>query len=352
MAQTVLVVDDDKMNLLMAQNILKSKFKVSAVNSGEMAYKALESMIPDLILLDINMPGVSGFDVIRKLKTDVRYENIPIVFLTAEQDATLEAECFTEGAEDFVKKPFVPEVLISRVERILALREYQNNLESMVETQSAELLKQSAELNRIQQEVIGAMADLIESRDDSTGNHVKRTTQYVGSIITFLKEKNIYSEILTAKYVRNLLNAAPMHDIGKIKIPDRILQKPGRLTDEEFDIMKTHSLEGAKIIDEVLANIETPEYIQVARDVALSHHEKWNGQGYPNGISGENIPLAARIMALADVFDALVSKRCYKDAMTYEQAFSIIEESSGSHFDPEIAKVVLDNKERFIHSID
>lgn len=350
--ETILVVDDDKLNLQMAQTILKDQYRVSAVNSGEMAFKALERIKPDLILLDINMPDMDGFEVIERLKSSIDYQEIPVVFLTAEKSDDVEAHCFKAGAEDYVSKPFVPEVLISRVRRIISLKKYQANLENMVEQQADKLLEQARNINRMQREVIKSMANLIESRDNNTGNHVKRTSEYVGRIIVYLQNENIYSEILTSDYVSNLLNAAPMHDVGKIKVPDSILQKPGKLTSEEFEIMKSHSAEGGLIIDEILRGIESDDYVEIARDVATYHHEKWDGSGYPSGKKNVEIPLSARIMAVADVFDALVSKRCYKEALSYDKAKQIIEESKATHFDPFIAQAVLDNWDDFIRPVE
>lgn len=365
MKQTIFVVDDDKMNLKVARDILEESYNVFTLESAEELFDELKSTMPYLILLDLVMPGMNGLEAMSFLKKNQKYKDIPIIFLTATQSAEVETECIQAGAEDFVTKPFVPAVLLSRVERVISLREYQNNLEKMVKKQSRELvkrehelveaqeklLKQAKELNRIQQEIINSMANLIESRDNYTGNHVKRTSTYVGRIVEMLKREGVYTEQLTDEYVEMLLKAAPMHDIGKIKIPDSILQKPGRLTEEEFEVMKTHASQGGKIVLDVLGDVETPEFIEMAMEVVTFHHEKWDGSGYPKGLAKEKIPLAARIMAIADVFDALVSKRCYKEPMSPELAFAIVEKSAGKHFDPKIALVVLQNKEEFVRDM-
>lgn len=345
----MLVVDDDSTNRMAAQNILKNYCQVHLADSGEKALELMMRRRPDIVLLDINMPGMDGFQVIEKMKSSVGLQEIPVIFVTAEQSGAVESRCFAAGAEDYVVKPFTPEVLISRVQKILDLKNYQVSLETMVEEQSEELLRKMTEINVMQREMINSMANLIESRDESTGNHVKRTSDYVRRIVDILKLEHVYEDFLTKDYTANLFDAAPMHDIGKIRIPDRILQKPSGLTDEEFETMKTHTIEGGGVIRDVFADIESEEYIEIACDVAVSHHEKWDGTGYPHGKAGEDIPLAARIMALADVFDALVSERYYKKGMTAEEAFSIIEESSGKQFDPQIAEAVLAHRDYFAY---
>lgn len=343
----ILVVDDNPINLKMAQKILGDRSQVCTADNGEAALATMEKEKPDLVLLDINMPGLNGFQVIERMKCSVALQDIPVIFLTAERSGAVESQCFDAGAEDYVTKPFTPGVLISRVERTVALKHYQMNLEDMVETQSKELLKRMEEINSMQREVIGSMASLIESRDDSTGSHIKRTGGYVERIVHLLKEEGLFGGILTDRYVENLRNAAAMHDIGKIKIPDQILRKPGKLTEDEFAVMKTHAAEGGSIVRDVFSGIETDEYITVAYDVAVFHHEKWDGTGYPYGKAGEEIPLSARIMALADVYDALVSERCYKEAMPDDEALAVIRESVGTHFDPAIANAVLKHWDYF-----
>lgn len=331
----ILVVDDDRTNLIMAEKLLGEDYRVILVSSGAQALRYLEKKRADLILLDINMPQMDGFEVMRTIKENDAWSKIPVIFLTADKDTATEVECLKMGAVDFVGKPFEPEIIRNRIRRTLEIEEYRKDLEGAVR-------RQTAKIDRIQHELIIGLANLIESRDGSTGAHVKRTSQYVELIVEELRNRGMYETIITDDYVYNLVKAAPMHDIGKIAVPDNVLQKPGRLTEEEFEVMKRHAAEGGKIIRSIMGGIEEPYYIQIASDVASFHHEKWNGEGYPSGISGENIPLGARIMAVADVFDALISKRCYKEAMPVDKAFQIIEESAGEHFDPQIAKVFLD----------
>ena len=243
-------------------------------------------------------------------------------------------------------------VLYLCVSMTLKLEQYKVNLEAELDKKNAEIIKHNNKIIAMQNNTVIGMANLIENRDVDTGEHIKRTSQYVELIAHEAAKEGRYSYILNDDYIELLVKAAPMHDIGKIVVPDNILQKPGRLTSEEFEIMKTHATEGGRIVRDVLEGVEEKEYIQIAADVATYHHEKWNGKGYPKGLSEENIPLAARIMALADVFDALVSKRCYKEAFSFDEAMSIIEKDAGSHFDPILARVFLSNREKIEMILD
>ncbi len=335
MSKTILVVDDDRSNLFMAEKLLKEEYHVISVISGAQALRFLEKKKPELILLDINMPEMSGFDVIKKIKEEEEWRKIPVIFLTADTDSTTEVNCLKLGAVDFIAKPFEPEIMRTRISRSIELEEYRQDLEGAVR-------RQTQKIELMQHEVIISMANLIESRDGSNGEHVKRTSYYVEQIVNKLFSDDKYTAIIHPEYVHNLVKAAPMHDIGKITVPDNILQKPGRLTAEEFEIMKLHAANGGKIIRETMGKIEEKDYIDIAYNVATYHHEKWDGSGYPEGLKGENIPLEARIMAVADVFDALISKRCYKDAMSLDEAFKIMVESRGTHFDPAVVDAFLD----------
>jgi putative two-component system response regulator len=334
MNKHILIVDDNKANLTMAREALKEEYDINLVISGAQALQFLSKKTTDLILLDINMPEMNGIETMQKMKENPLWSKIPVIFLTADTNIDTEMECLDLGAVDFIAKPFVPKIMLSRIARTLELEDYRTDLEKAVE-------KKTQQIRDIQQRVISGFANIIESRDDLTGQHVKRTSAYVKAIAEELVARNMYSEILGGHYLENMCKAAPMHDIGKIRISDSVLCKPGKLTDEEFSIMKTHTTEGEKILQTTMKGIEKESYLQMARDMALYHHEKWNGTGYPTGKAGEDIPLCARVMAVADVFDALISKRCYKESMSFEQAFTIIEDSIGSHFDPDIAKVFL-----------
>ncbi len=337
--KVILVVDDEKTNLVRARMLLQEEFSPVLVNSGEQALKYLEGHRPDLILLDIMMPDLDGWQVMEKIKAAPDLKNIPVIFLTADGSPDTEAQCFDAGAVDFTIKPIQPASVLARIRRAIELEEYRSNL-------SAKVKEQKNQINSMKYEFIVGMANLVEGRDGGTGVHVKRTAEIVKVLSHELRDRGMFSDIITDSFLEHIYMAAPMHDIGKIKISDTILLKPGKLTEEEFDTMKNHSRYGSEIIESVLGNIEDPEFITIASNIARYHHEKWNGCGYPEKLSGSDIPLEARIMAVADVYDALKEKRCYKDAFPLEQVYEIMTEDAGSHFDPDIIPVFLDIKER------
>ena len=348
----ILVVDDDMTSLKLAKNILEKEYRVATVNSGLMVFKYLMKNTPDLILLDLNMPDMDGFSVMQKLNVHPEYSKIPVIFLTANQDPASEAKCLEVNAIDFVAKPFVPLVLRSRVRRTLELFGYRKQLESRVTEQLITINSREQQIADIQEAVIIGMANLIESRDMSTGTHVKNTQHYVEMICNALTARGLYPDILTEEYKNNTIKAAPLHDVGKIRISDLILKKPGRLSDEEFAAMQCHAAYGAEIIDDILGDVEGRDYLRVAHEIALCHHERWDGKGYPAGLKGEEIPLCARIMAIADVFDALYEERVYKDGIRPMAAvLAMIEEESGRHFDPVIAEAFLSLREALMEYV-
>ena len=330
----VLIVDDDPSTLSFTETTLEKYYKVTALNSGRKALNFLQRFTPDIILLDINMPELDGIETMKQIKLIKNCSDIPIIFLTGIADIQKEVQCLTLGANDFMQKPFVKELLLGRISKTLKFCDYQNDLKVMVN-------EKTKKIKTIQNKIIFSLATLVESKDDDTGQHIKRTSYYVEVLVNAIKTKNKYMDICTPDYIENLVLATPLHDIGKIAIPDSILCKPGKLTPEEFDTMKTHTTIGGETILKCMDGIEEDLFLNIAKDIALYHHEKWDGSGYPYGLSGENIPLSARIMAIADVFDALTAKRCYKDAMPVDKAFAIIRESSGSHFDPTLADIFL-----------
>lgn len=327
----LLIVDDDKINLSAAKSALSGDYKITAVTSGAQALKFLQNNTCDLILLDINMPEMDGFEVMDKIREDTKLAAIPIIFLTADSDPSIESRCLKAGAMDFITKPFVQNVMLSRISHALELEALRQDLEGQLEARTIHI-------KYIQEMMVIGMATMVESRDMSTGGHIKRTSMVVRIFTQRLA--NEMSE-LSKSYLDMVIRAAPMHDLGKIAVDDRVLRKQGRFTPEEYDEMKKHSAEGTRIVKQILEGVEEAKFVEIAANVAHYHHEKWDGSGYPDMLSGEEIPLEARIMALADVFDALVSKRCYKEAYSYEKAFSIIEESVGTHFDPTLGKIFL-----------
>ena len=348
MKKTILVIDDDIMNIKTAQMILKDEYKVATAESGFAAFKILEHMIPNLILLDLNMPNMNGFEVIKQLRHNSKTSEIPVIILTSDNNESAENSALELGADDFVCRPFSPQVLINRIKRLLEVQDYRMRLEMMVKEQAEEIVEHVERLNRIQKEIIISMANLIECRDGSTGGHVKRTGLYVDLLVNQLIKLDTPGYQISKVYAEHLCSAAYIHDIGKVKISDTILQKPGKLTDEEYTEMKKHAADGGEIVRMIFQGIEDENYIQIAEEVAKFHHEKWDGTGYPNQLKGNEIPLSARIMAIADVFDALSSKRCYKDAIDFEKSFQIMEEMSGTSFDPYLLSIFLNNKEQVL----
>lgn len=343
MKNTILVVDDDKTNLALAQKILMPRYRIAASNSGMGALKYLENHHPELILLDINMPDMDGYEVMERLRRQEETKTIPVIFLTADNLAETEVKCFQMGAMDFVTKPFVPDILLSRVDKTIELDQYRHNLENMVKEQADKIIEASSRISKIQDSVIVGMANLIESRDGSTGKHVKNTQMYVRMIADELRRRSLFTEELTEEYIEDLCKAAPLHDVGKIKIPDSILQKPGRLTPEEFDTMKQHTVHSSTIIQMIIGDVEDEHYVRIVEDIAMYHHERWDGTGYPMGLKQEEIPLAARIMAVADVFDALYEERCYKPPVRpIEKIMQIMLDGRGTQFDPVIIDVFME----------
>lgn len=289
------------------------------------------------------MPEMDGFEVMDKLQQQDETASIPVIFLTADNLVDTEIRCFRMGAVDFVAKPFVPDILLSRVGKTIELEQYRRNLEIMVQEQAAKITENAGRISRIQESVIVGMANLIESRDGSTGKHVKNTQLYVNMLANELHRRGLFPELLTEDYIEDLCKAAPLHDVGKIKIPDAILQKPGRLTPEEFETMKKHTTYSRKIIQTIIGDVEDAHYVKIVEDIAMHHHERWDGTGYPTGLEGDGIPLAARIMAVADVFDALYEERVYKPPIRpIERIMQIMSENRGTQFDPVIIDVFVE----------
>lgn len=325
----IFIVDDVPENIQLAiTHLHELDCDFAYATSGEQALERIASTQPELILMDVMMPGMSGFQVTEELRKDAATSSIPIIFLTARTESAAVAKGFNIGGVDYVTKPFKGVELQSRVRTHLELHSYRTNLERLVEerTHEAELLKDV---------IIEAMGELAEYRDPETGNHIQRTRAYVQLLAKTLVEQGHFLDVLTTDYITLLWKSAPLHDIGKVAIRDSILLKPGKLTDEEFEAMKKHTLFG----EEVIANLEQmagqpTSFLNCAKDIAGTHHEKYDGSGYPRGLVGDAIPLAGRIMAVADVYDALISKRVYKTSMHHEQALAIMLEGKGSHFDP------------------
>jgi putative two-component system response regulator len=346
---TILVVDDTPDNLLLMSNLLKDKYLVKVANHGDKALKIVNGeSLPDLILLDIMMPGMSGHDVAVILKADAKTRDIPIIFLTALASAEDETLGLTLGAADYITKPISPPVVLARVETQLKLKAAADFLRDKNDYLQQEVARRTREVEAIQDVTIQAMASLAETRDNETGNHIRRTQHYVKVLAEKLRDHPRFRDFLDDHTITLLFKSAPLHDIGKVGIPDRILLKPGRLTPEEFEIMKTHTTLGRDAIQQAEQHLGSGvAFLQLAKEIAYGHQEKWDGSGYPEGCAGDAIPISARLMAVADVYDALISRRVYKAAMPHEQAVKIITEGRGSHFDPDITDAFLAHLDAF-----
>ena len=348
-AATILVVDDTPDNLMLMADLLKDRYRVKAANSGETALRVLQNNpLPDLILLDIMMPGLSGHEVARQLQQDLRTRDIPIIFLTALASMENEIQGLELGAVDYITKPISPPLVLARVQTQLKIKAAADFLRDQKDFLEQEVQRRTREVVAIQDVTIQAMASLAETRDNETGNHIRRTQHYVRLLAELLRDHPRFNPFLNDDSIRQLFRSAPLHDIGKIGIPDHILLKPGRFTPEEFEIMKTHTTLGRDAIQRAEDQLGVSvDFLRVAKEIAYSHQEKWDGSGYPQGLVGEDIPVSARLMAVAGVYDALISQRVYKAGMPHEQALEIIRQGRAIHFDPDICDVFLANAEQF-----
>jgi len=318
----ILIVDDDRSNIVALNHILKPKYSTHVAINGRTAIEIAKQYAPDLILLDVEMPDMGGFEAMRVLKSDERLKRIPVIFLTAKRDTASEVRGFEMGAVDFVNKPFLRPVLVRRIE-------------THIETDR--VIKESQRAVRdIHNATISVIADMVEFRDKITGGHIERTQRYLKILVDELLRSETYADEISGWDLELLLPSAQLHDVGKIVISDLILNKPDKLTAEEFEIIKRHCEEGERIIDSIICKTKDDGFLLHARKFAGCHHERWNGTGYPRKLCGEEIPLEGRILAVADVYDALVSVRPYKRPFSHEQAMDIIKEGGGTQFDPKI----------------
>ena len=337
----ILVVDDVPANLNLLSGMLKQNgYRVRPVPSGKLALKAVEHELPDLILLDINMPGMDGFEVCQKLKEDVRFRDVPVIFISALSEALDKVKAFSTGGVDYVTKPFQFPEVEARVETHLKLRRYQVNLEDLVK-------EKVNEISDAQISVIFALSRLAESRDKETGRHLERVQIYCKLLAEKLSREEKFAGVIDDAFIKNIFNASPLHDIGKVATPDHILLATRQLTPEEFEIMQNHTIAGAATLASVYQVYPKNTFINMGTLIARSHHEWWNGSGYPDGLKEAAIPLEARIMAIADVYDALLSKRCYKEPIPGEQCIEIIKNGSGIQFDPDVVSAFLTLTEQF-----
>ncbi|MBT9515377.1 MAG: two-component system response regulator [Methyloversatilis discipulorum] len=349
--KTLLLVDDTPENLTVLGEILMPHYRVRVASSGARALAAATSdPRPDLVLLDVMMPEMDGYEVISRLRADARTRELPVIFVTALDSTEDEAHGLELGAVDYITKPVRPAIVLARVRGQLELKEARDRMRDQNAWLEAEIARRMRQNQVVQDVSMRALASIAEARDDETGNHILRTQAYVNVLARALATTPRYAGELTPARVETYTKAAPLHDIGKVAIPDHILHKPGKHTPDEWEIMKTHARQGSDAIWRAICDQEEREaldFLYIAMDIAHYHHEKWDGSGYPEGLAGEAIPLPARLMALADVFDALISKRAYKPAFPLDRATAIITEGRGRHFDPDVVDAYLAHLDEF-----
>ena len=332
----ILIVDDIDINRMILDDILQDDYHVIEASSGAEAFRIMyeEKLIPTIVLLDIMMPGIDGFQVLERMKAENETKNVPVLFITAADSDETESRGLKAGAADYITKPFNHDIVKSRVDIHVNLARYQHGLEKLVEVKASEV-------TRTYEQTLEILATIIEYRSLESGAHIRRTTLLTEALVARMFTIENFREILVKENIHSLTKASALHDIGKIGISDSILLKPAKLTPEEFEIIKTHTSVGNDIIDSIAATLpDSDMYLKYAKDICHGHHERWDGNGYPRSLKGEDIPIAARIVSVVDVYDALVSQRCYKSAYSHEASLDMIYEGSGSQFDPNIVDLL------------
>jgi putative two-component system response regulator len=356
MAKIILLIDDDPAVLEALNECLRPYYQTRIATRGQKGLDlARMQPQPDLILLDVELPDMKGYEVCATLKRNPQSEPIPVMFLSSHTDVNDITHGLSLGAVDYVTKPVAPPILLARVKTHLRLREARDllqdqntHLESLVSKRTRDLEARTMELQHSQDLTIFALGSIAETRDNETGNHIYRTSAYVEIMARRLAGKSSWQDSMAATEWEMIWKSAPLHDIGKVGIPDHILMKPGKLTPEEFEIMKRHPILGRDAIRSAEIRVKSEgSFLRVASEIAYGHHERWDGKGYPQGIGEDEIPLSARLMALADVYDALISKRVYKPAMPHAAAVAVIREGRGTHFDPEVLDAFLALSDEF-----
>ena len=347
-APQILIVDDVPENLQLLSGMLTNKgYKVRPVLSGKLALKLAHSNPPDLILLDITMPEMSGYEICAQLKSNPSLKDIPVIFISGLAETEDKVRAFEAGGVDYITKPFKVQEVQARVDSHLRLRFLQKEVEQYNSSLHDMVQAQVKEISDSQMATIFALAKLAESRDDETGKHLDRVRLKCGLLATWLRENSLYKEQISEQFIETILCTSPLHDIGKVGIPDAILLKPGKLTPEEFEVVKRHTVIGAETLEAVRQMYPQNSLIQMGIEITRQHHEKWDGSGYPDGRAGEQVSLAARIMAVSDVYDALRSNRAYKPAYPQEETCRILLEGNGSHFDPMVIEAFRHLQDRF-----
>lgn len=340
----IAAIDDDPVILNLLVSILKKDYSVRPLVSGKEALRTLPALHPDLILLDQQMPDMLGLDVLKALRKDEKTHDIPVIFLTGSIDSDNEVEALDSGAVDYITKPIRASALLIRVRLQLELQVHRKHLEDLVAERTKGLHTAYNKLKAREETTLNMLARATDMRDHGTGDHIERTTKFVQLIITHILENPQPGYALSPEEAEDIARSSKLHDLGKIALPDHILLKPGKLTNEEFVIVKEHAVNGERFLDEFVRKMDD-SFLDTAREIAYAHHERWDGNGYPQGLKGYSIPLSARIVAIADVYDALTSSRSYKNAFSHEDAMAIMLENAGTQFDPYLISIF----ERYEH---
>lgn len=336
----IIAIDDQPVILHTIASELREYYQVKPFTSGAAALKFLDEQYADLVLLDYEMPGMNGCEVLERMQANPKTSGIPVIFLTGSENGSTEVEVLEKGASDYIQKPIKVPLLLTRIRLQLELARYRNHMEALVEEKTHKII--------IREDIaLNLLARATDMRDHDTGDHISRTTEVIRIIVTDLMANPEPGYTLTKQEAEDIVKSSKLHDLGKIAIPDKILLKPSRLNEDEFEIIKQHPVFGSELLSEYNPQTGDDPFLDTARDIALSHHEKWDGSGYPNGISGNDIPLSARITALADVYDALTSARPYKDPFSFKEAIGIITSCRGTHFDPYLVDVFIRHEKDF-----
>jgi putative two-component system response regulator len=345
----ILLVDDETLYIDILVDLLKENYSTVVAKNGAQALKrAADNPPPDLILLDILMPGMDGYEVCRLLKENPLTKSIPVIFLTVKSEVSNEVRGFELGAVDYIAKPMSPPIVRARVKSHLALHKAQQQLENQNELLERRVSERTVEISRTKDVAIFCMATLAETRDNETGKHILRTQNYIRLLADHLKNHPRFSNyLLRGDTIEMLCKTSPLHDIGKVGVPDRILLKPGKLDADEWIEMKKHAQYGHDALLRAEQELGSTDFLQLAREIAHTHHEHWDGGGYPQGLKGDDIPISGRLMAIADVYDALINKRVYKEAFSHQKAVEIVRQSAGTHLDPDIVEAFLQIQDSF-----
>jgi len=343
----IILVDDNPANLRIGKNVLSEKYTVATAPSAEKMFTLLENNKPAMIMLDIDMPKMNGYEAIKLLKSKPETKDIPVIFLTGKTESDDEITGLSLGAIDYITKPFQPALLLTRIEVHLLVEAQKKELQYFNENLQRMVKEKTQSVMELQNALLKTMAELVECRDDITGGHIERTQHGIKILLEEIEKSGIYAEETKGWDLDLLLQSSQLHDVGKISINDVILKKPTKLNKQEFDEMKKHAAFGERIIEKIETLAKESDFLKYAKIFAASHHEKWDGTGYPRGLKGDEIPLLGRIMAIADVYDALTSMRPYKEAFSHEEAVRIITNSSGTQFDPVLIELFIKNADRF-----